>query len=76
MGFSTYTGTVTAADEWGGPAQRKRVRPALPDSVEDARPADQFDVLIHVDETRALEPLERTQRWEAGELAETYPFGV
>jgi erythromycin esterase-like protein/predicted phosphoribosyltransferase len=27
IGFSTFTGTVTAADDWGGPAERKRVRP-------------------------------------------------
>ena len=30
IGFTTYTGTVTAADDWDGPAGRKRVRPALP----------------------------------------------
>jgi erythromycin esterase-like protein len=35
IGFTTYTGTVTAADDWGGPAQRKWVRPALPDSAEE-----------------------------------------
>jgi erythromycin esterase-like protein len=34
VGFSTYTGTVTAASDWDAPAQRKRVRPALPDSYE------------------------------------------
>src|SRR5262249_13323948 len=33
-GFTTYTGTVTAASNWGGPAERKRVRPALPGSYE------------------------------------------
>jgi erythromycin esterase-like protein/predicted phosphoribosyltransferase len=125
IGFTTYTGTVTAADDWGGPAQRKRVMPALPDSIEElchdvgqkgflldltsahhaadavrtarleraigviyrpqterqshyfrARVADQFDGLIHVNETRAVEPLERTARWEEGEAPETYPFGV
>jgi erythromycin esterase-like protein len=41
-----------------------------------ARLADQFDVVIHIDETVALEPLERTAEWEAGELPETYPFAV
>jgi erythromycin esterase-like protein/predicted phosphoribosyltransferase len=125
IGFTTYTGTVTAADDWGGPAGRKRVRPALPESVEDvlhrsgqktlmlpfgraprtaqllrkarlqraigvvyrpgterwshyfhARVADQFDALIHIDDTRALEPLERTAGWERGEPAETYPSGL
>jgi erythromycin esterase-like protein len=125
IGFTTHTGTVTAADDWGGPAERKWVRPALPDSVEDlfhetgekefllafdvapkaaellnaarleraigviyrpgterqshyfrCRVSNQFDAVIHIDETRALEPLERTARWERGELPETYPFAV
>jgi erythromycin esterase-like protein len=34
IGFTTYQGTVTAASTWGGPAEYKRVRPALPDSYE------------------------------------------
>jgi erythromycin esterase-like protein len=34
IGFTTYTGTVTAASDWGGPAERKRVRPALKESYE------------------------------------------
>src|SRR5205807_6370281 len=34
VGFSTYTGTVTAASDWDAPAERKRVRPALQDSYE------------------------------------------
>ena len=34
IGFTTYTGTVTAADDWGTPARRKQVRPALAGSVE------------------------------------------
>jgi len=118
VGFSTYAGTVTAASDWGRPAQRKRVRAALPGSWEErfhetgvhrfliaprachggrleraigviyrpeterashyfhARIADQFDALIHIDRTSALEPLEATSEWEAGELPETYPFTV
>jgi erythromycin esterase-like protein len=28
VGFTTYTGTVTAASNWDEPPQRKRVRPA------------------------------------------------
>jgi erythromycin esterase-like protein/predicted phosphoribosyltransferase len=125
IGFTTYTGTVTAADDWDGPAERKWVRPALPDSVEEllhsagekefmlplthgspavdtlrsarleraigviylpdterqshyfrARLAEQFDAVIHIDETRAVEPLERTAGWERGEVPETYPFAV
>jgi erythromycin esterase-like protein len=34
VGFTTHSGTVTAASGWGGPAERKRVRPALPRSYE------------------------------------------
>ncbi|GII21412.1 erythromycin esterase family protein [Planosporangium mesophilum] len=125
LGFTTYTGTVTAADDWGSPAERKWVRPALPDSVEElfhsagekefllsfghasraaealraarleraigviyrpdterqshyfqVRASEQFDALIHIDDTRAVEPLERTALWERGEVPETYPFTV
>jgi erythromycin esterase-like protein len=125
VGFTTNTGTVTAASDWGDPAERKRVRPARDDSWEGllhatgiprfwldlrddlelatalatprleraigviyrpetersshyfhAQLADQFDAVIHLDETRALEPLERTARWAAGEPAETYPSGM
>ena len=128
VGFSTYSGTVTAASDWDAPAQRKRVRPALKDSYEAlfhevgiprfqislrekspmtsalmeprleraigviyrpeterqshyfyARLADQFDALLHFDQTRALEPLERTPEWsmeEVREPAETYPSGL
>jgi hypothetical protein len=28
--------------------------------------AEEFDAVIHVDETRVVEPLERTARWERG----------
>jgi erythromycin esterase-like protein len=34
VGFTTFDGTVTAASDWGGPAERKRVRPALASSHE------------------------------------------
>jgi erythromycin esterase-like protein/adenine/guanine phosphoribosyltransferase-like PRPP-binding protein len=118
VGFTTYTGTVTAASDWDGPAERKHVRRALPGSWEElfhergpsafmvdttelrgrrleraigvvyrpeterishyfnARLGGQFDTVIHLDETHALEPLERTSQWERGELPETYPWGV
>ncbi len=36
----------------------------------------QFDAVIHFDETRALEPLERSAEWQEGEPPETYPFGL
>jgi erythromycin esterase-like protein len=34
VGFTTYTGHVTAARDWDAPAERRWVRPAHPDSVE------------------------------------------
>jgi erythromycin esterase-like protein len=34
IGFTTYDGTVTAASDWNGPAERKNVRPGHPDSYE------------------------------------------
>ena len=125
IGFTTHSGTVTAASDWGEPAERKRVRPALSGSYEEllhavetpnfwidlrkrneatallreerleraigviyrpeterlshyseARLAEQFDAIIHLDETSALEPLERTSEWDTGELPETFPFRV
>jgi len=125
VGFTTHHGTVTAASDWGKPAERKRVRPALAGSYEAlfhttgrdrfllipndsdamaqqlsaprleraigviyrpeterqshyfrARLTDQFDAVLHFDETRAVKPLETTAEWEAGELPETFPFAV
>lgn len=122
IGFTTYSGTVTAASEWDGPAERKRVRSALPDSVEElfhrtqlkkfflllngrvgqhlrqarlqraigvlylpqserashyfrSSLTDQFDAVIHFDETRAVEPLDPTSQWINGEPG-TFPFMV
>jgi erythromycin esterase-like protein len=37
--------------------------------------ARQFDAIIHFDESRAVEPLDRNAGWEEGELPETYPSG-
>ncbi len=125
IGFSTYSGTVTAASDWGATAERKRVRPSIQGSYEalfhevglphfwldlheendavaalrherlqraigviyqpaterwshyfHARLPDQFDAMIHLDETTALEPLERNSLWDAGELPETYPSNL
>lgn len=125
VGFTTYAGTVTAASNWGGNAERKRVRPALAGSYEalfhatglprfllnlrepsaataglqtplleraigviyapeterqshyfQARLSQQFDAVLHFDETRAVEPLERSVEWEAGEVPETFPSGM
>ena len=125
VGFTTSTGTVTAATEWDGPAHRRHVRPALAGSYErlfhevgiprfflslrtdpelasalagpwleraigviyvpeterrshyfHARLPEQFDFVLHFDETRAVEPLERSAMWEAGEVAETFPSGL
>jgi erythromycin esterase-like protein len=124
VGFSTYSGSVTAASDWGGVVERKSVRPALPGSFEQlfhgtdlpafsliltgmeaslselrrerleraigviyrpeterishyffARLMDQFDAVLHFDQTRAVEPLELTSEWETGEVPETFPTG-
>lgn len=42
----------------------------------EARLPDQFDAVIHLDETSALEPLEPSSEWEHGELPETYPSAL
>ena len=125
IGFTTYSGTVTAADDWDEPAKRKNVRPGLPGSYEslfhdtdipnfllvlrdnkqlsdklrgphleraigviyrpdterishyfNTRLSEQFDAILHLDETHALEPLDITAEWERGEVPETYPFNV
>jgi erythromycin esterase-like protein len=129
VGFTTHTGSVSAADDWDEPVQRKSVRPSLPGSWErlfhevaessgsdrfwlhtrddarlrallsetrleraigviyrpgtermshyfEAEIGEQFDAVIHLDETRALTPLERNPVWEKGELPETYPSGI
>jgi erythromycin esterase-like protein/predicted phosphoribosyltransferase len=41
-----------------------------------ARLPQQFDFVLHFDETRAVEPLERGALWEAGDVAETFPSGL
>jgi erythromycin esterase-like protein len=124
IGFTTYEGTVTAASDWDGPAERKNVRAAHFESYEalfhdvdlprfylnlrrndisvalraekleraigviyrpetemishyfNARLSDQFDTVLHFDHTRAVEPLERTAEWQAGEVEETFPSGL
>jgi erythromycin esterase-like protein len=63
VGFTTYHGRVSAASQWGGPVERKRVRPALSESFEallhDAPVAD-FCVRLGHDAPEAL----RTTRLE------------
>lgn len=51
IGFSTFSGTVTAASVWGGPAQHKSVRPGLPGSLEALLHdcGDDFFVRTHAD---------------------------
>jgi erythromycin esterase-like protein len=122
IGFTTHTGSVTAAHQWDDPAELMLVRPSLPDSYErlfhdtglesfvldlrgpnralvrrpmleraigviyrphterqshyfTARLADQFDLVVHIDETRGVEPLELWWRKDA-DLPETWPTGV
>ena len=128
VGFTTNSGTVTAASDWDAPAERKSVRPGLAHSCEklfheteiprfwldfskqkeaaellhhplleraigviyrpetereshyfSASVSKQFDALFHFDETRAVEPLERSLTWQAdgvAEVDETYPSGL
>ena len=40
-----------------------------------ARLVDQFDAIIHLDHTHAVEPLERSAQWDRGEPPETFPTG-
>lgn len=120
IGFTTYDGTVTAADDWGGEARKKRVRPGMAGSYEtlfhdlgvpafalrstdataqmtgtrleraigviyrpeterlshyfEASIGRQFDLVLHFDRTRALQPLELTAAWPDEDLPATYPF--
>ena len=129
VGFTTYEGTVIAADDWDDPARRHRVRPGLPGSWEElfhdadlprfwltsadmkrvigesverlqraigvvyrpdterrshylhARLADEFDLVLHVDATRGVDPIDPLMSAEPapeleGELPETYPTGM
>jgi erythromycin esterase-like protein len=41
-----------------------------------AQLAGQFDAVIHIDETSALEPLNITPGWDTGEVMETFPTGM
>ena len=46
----------------------------------EARLADQFDLVIHLDETRAVEPLDVDSGWAEGEndkeeVPDTFPSG-
>lgn len=124
VGFTTYTGTVTAASDWDGPAERKRVVPALPESWESlfhetglgdftldlgdpgvaaalagerleraigviylprtervshyfsAALAEQFDVVVHLDTTRAVEPLDDVSVRGPEDVPDTFPSGL
>ena len=63
VGFSTYEGRVTAADDWDEPARVKRVRPGLPGSYEDVFHGlglPRFLALL--DEPSRLPPEWRTRR--------------
>jgi erythromycin esterase-like protein len=42
----------------------------------EARLSEQFDGIIHFDETRALEPLDKVSSWTHEDLPETFPEGV
>ena len=38
--------------------------------------AEQFDGVVHFDTTEALDPLDKTPRWDDQRVPETFPFGV
>ncbi|MEO7099644.1 MAG: erythromycin esterase family protein [Luteolibacter sp.] len=42
----------------------------------DANLAGQFDAVLHFDQTRAVEPLEKTAAWSQDEVPETFPVGL
>jgi len=42
----------------------------------DVRLARQFDLLLHVDETHAVVPLDAPDHWPRPHEAETYPGGL
>lgn len=55
VGFTTYSGTVTAASDWGGVTERKRVRPAMEESYEHLlHETEAGDFLLRVDEAPEL----------------------
>ena len=74
--------TPAAADELLGPRLERAIGVIYRPETERqshyfvARLAAQFDALIHIDETRAVEPLERTAGWELAEPPETYPSAL
>jgi erythromycin esterase-like protein len=41
-----------------------------------ARVADQYDAVIHVDTTTAVEPLEPDASWNLAEVPETFPSAL
>ena len=41
-----------------------------------AQISKQFDALIYISETTAVEPLKVTPKWQSGEADDTYPFGM
>jgi erythromycin esterase-like protein len=65
IGFSTWSGTVTAADNWDEPPQRKRVRPASSGSYEEllhqVSPTDYYLLLREAEVAHSLRD-ERLQR--------------
>lgn len=42
----------------------------------EAIPPRQFDAMIHIDEARAIEPLDRPVAWHGGEVPETFPSAL
>ena len=57
VGFTTYTGSVSAASEWGGEVEYKWVRPALSDSCEHLFHTTRLDRFFLPLREAAAEPL-------------------
>jgi erythromycin esterase-like protein len=65
IGFTTHTGTVTAASNWDEPAERKHVRPSLPGSYERLfhdTGIERFLLALHDSDTRAALSAPRLER--------------
>lgn len=64
VGFTTYTGTVSAASKWSGSVERKRVRPALDTSYEALFHQLQIPNFLVMTNDPAIAPLLTAERLE------------
>jgi erythromycin esterase-like protein len=63
LGFTTHTGTVTAAREWDGPAERRQVVPSIVGSYEQLFHQTGIDrFVLSIDEAREVLAMTRLER--------------